>query len=270
MFAALVELQAEQAEKALCRAIDALLPNAEAVQLSPIEQSLVEDAREAAGDKSPAEILAEKLSAYLLPPAREQAARQRLGQAGQLPLNLYEIQSYGNSWKAGIFHGVTQAEVRSALDNAEIVEHMSTSLERAPADVRQAGATIVATRVKTHGGSHWLLITMGRDGAMFFDVKAWRLANDLVSPGRITAQSLLEGLLRKCGRKFAPTPGATRQILAWNALIPGRTLAPQVEGDNQWEGSFFFIANPGWNRVEMILGYAVDGPRYDQYVRTLR
>jgi hypothetical protein len=221
MLATLSHLAPFEAEAAVCRALDSLLPNIEDVRLGEVEHRVLAEARLQAVEGDIATVLSDILLEMSLGD-RDEEVRQRLGNSGLLPWGLFSIEFV--RWDDVTWFGVTKDEVTAALENPDLFEHMVAPIpaDSPPADT--VGLSVAAKRSALPGGAdpHWLLIFMSRVGSRLRVSSAWRVFDEVVRsyPYRVkTVRDLAQAFLNRHGLDVALEGVDKRSNLLWDEPV---------------------------------------------------
>jgi hypothetical protein len=262
MLHTLATLDPAQAEAALCQAIDHFLPNVGSVDLDPVARSLVDEVNALASPQnSPERILGDLLAELLLPPAEEAKSKDRIGERGDLPIAEYDL-VFPADWLNGMFQSVGQVEVRRAMRDPVLVEHVHAH----GTDV--SGMTYVAGWATDDlAGPHLLLVVSSRTRSQLVVHNAWRLFGDLLPrTTALSAHSLLTGLTDRFGAKLDVSPLGKPRLLFWREVVAGKQILINSKRDSLRYICQQTVLNPEKGSLELVVAFCIELRRYGSYL----
>jgi hypothetical protein len=270
MLESLRDLPRSDAEDALAGALDAFLPNAQPITLNEVQRKLVSEARALAGhggDDAAARRLGEELANLLLPPAEEEAAKDRLGHRGELSFSQYHIE-FSDLWsKQGAFLGVTIDEAIDAFTHAWHAETIFFNDDFDPSSTSFQSYVIVAGRSRAPGSV--LLLLVSTRGAVATIDSAWRLFDDEVGlPPKASPKTMLERFVARYGVEFGFGVDQRKRRWVWQETVPvGGEHQTHKLGANSFQAIAATRRMPDLRTVRVYVALCIDTTRYSGSMR---
>lgn len=199
-----------------------------------------------------------------MPASTIKNVRERVGDKGSLPLNLYNI-TFGEGWdKSSERLGVSKAEARLAVQTADGIQHF-TNGEHSKEGVE---ATTLLVKHYFSRDPYTLIVIAGRSGATLRVDGAWKsFYSDVPSEPLAEPVQFLEAFVSVFGLPME-IHGTKRKLVVYESFprLPGESKF-QVHVDNLVEGERHpFVVRSTWQfgsyQMFVALAFAVDLTKY--------